>query len=112
MLEIKRYFYSVIALDTRTGLGIAFPASEKVLSEEFIKEVNSRTFELDNIVDIVLLFFDSKQEEYCIPMQKFLAGRDPSVLDDDKIVKDLHMFYFKNAVPQIVPRGINYIFVG
>ena len=112
MLEIKRNSYSVIALNKQKSLGIAFPTNKNVLLGEFVKEVISEASKIDNIIDIVLLSFDEEEEQMYLPMEKFLDGKDPSILDNDEVVEELYEFYFKNAVPQIVSSGVNYIFIG
>lgn len=114
MVEVKRFKHSVIVCDEDENRGIAFPVKEKTEAQTYVFELQEVTANMKYGMVIVPLLADPKYAENYRPLKKFMTEKKRKYTDlrRDAVAEQLYNFYFKNAIPQISPGGVSYIFVG
>ena len=113
MLEIRRSTYSVIVYDESENRGITFPIDDSTEVNHFVEEVQKLAEGMKKGMILIPLLFDPNYSTNYRPMGKYLDGKEgPQILRDDIRVRELYDFYFSHSIPEIIPAGINYIFLG
>ena len=111
MLKIERNNHCVIVYDEDEGRGIAFPNTVDEDVTLYVQKLQESAQVIKAGTILVPLLFDTRYKENCRAMQLFLKNNSiDSVLKKDKTAKELYAFYFANAIPEISPAGMSWVF--
>lgn len=112
MIEIKRKKHCLIVYENSKKRGIACPKGKEVALDVFLKDLGKISKKMETGIVLVPLVFDSKYTENYRPMEMFLNGRSPDILDSDENAEELYNFYFSKAILELSPGRISFKFIG